>query len=146
MEDKDLDMLIQESGDGSGSNHITTATDDHSVHLPAVLAYLSLGFKIISTVIIVLMAGWVIITIKTTRSLHKTHNIYVAYLMAIDALYALAITMLSSVMTIGYFTSVGDFISWNVFIFMFYPTGIIFLTFLAMSVDKVIGITFPFKH
>ena len=147
MEGKDPDMLNQESGDGSGSNRVTTTTDDdHSVHLPAFLAYLSLGFKVISTVIIVLMASWITITIKTTRSLHKTHNIFVAYLMVIDAIYALPMTLLSTAMTIGYFTGVGDFISCNVFIFMLYPTGIMFSTLLVMSIDKVIAITFPFKH
>ena len=144
--EQDLGMLTQESGDGSGSNQVTTTTDDHSVHLPAYLSYLSLGFKVISTVIIILMAGWVIITIRTTRSLHKTHNIYVAYLMAIDVMFAFTSTLLSGAMMIGYFTGVGDFIGCNVFMFMLYPTGIIFLTFLAMSLDKVIAITFPFKH
>ena len=134
------------SGDGFGSSQVTTTADDHSVHLPAYLSYLSLGFKVISTVIIILMAGWVIITIRTTRSLHKTHNIYVAYLMAIDVMFALTSTLLSGAMMIGYFTGTGDFIGCNVFMFMLYPIGIIYLTFLAMSLDKVIAITFPFKH
>jgi len=67
-----LDEVFQ---DHSGSYHRTT---DESIHLPAYLAYLSLGFKFIFTVIIMLMAGWIIVTIKTTTSLHKTHNIYVA--------------------------------------------------------------------
>ena len=71
-------MLNQESGDGSGSNQVTSTTNDHSVHLPVYLSYLSLGFKIVSTVIVVIMANWIIFMIKTTRSLHKTHNIYVA--------------------------------------------------------------------
>ena len=47
---------------------------------------------------------------------------------------------------IGYYTGVGDFIGCNVFIFMLYPTVLIFLTFLVMSLDKAIAITFPFKH
>ena len=49
-------------------------------------------------------------------------------------------------MMIGYFTDVGDFIGCNVYMFMLYPTIIIFLTFLGMSVDKVMAITFPSKH
>ena len=66
-----------------------------TMHLPAYLAYLSLSFKAISTVIIVLMAGWIIVTIKTTRSLHKIHNIYVAHLMAADAISAVMNLLLS---------------------------------------------------
>ena len=139
-------MLTQESGDGSESNQVTTTTDDHSVHLPAYLSYLSLGFKVISTVIIVLMAGWVIITIRTTRSLHKSHNIFVAHLMAIDIMLAVTSTLLSGAMMIGYFTGMGDFIGCNVYVFMTYPSGVVFFTFLAMSIDKVIALTLPLRH
>ena len=146
MEEQDLDVLNEMSGDHSGSNQETTTIDDHAVHLPAYLAYLSLGFKVISTLIIVLMAGWIIVTIKTTRSLHKSHNIFIAYLMGIDAMFAFTRTLLSGTMMIGYFTGLGDFINCNVFVFMLYPIRIIFFTFLVMSIDKVIAITFPFKH
>ena len=68
MEEEEQDILDQMSGDHSGSNKETTTTDDHTDHLPAYLAYLVLGFRVISTVIIVLMAGWIIVIIKTTRS------------------------------------------------------------------------------
>ena len=66
--------------------------------------------------------------------------------MAMDIMFALPIMLLSGAMTIGYFTGVGDVVSCNVFMFMLYPGGIIYLTFLAMSIDKVMAITFPFKH
>ena len=49
-------------------------------------------------------------------------------------------------MAIGYFTGVGDFIDCNEFVFMLYPSGTVFLTFLVMSIDKVIAITFPLRH
>ena len=147
MEQEDFGMLNQEYDDGSGNNQGTTTTDNYGVHLPAYLGYLSLGFKVISTVIIVLMAGWVIITIRITRSLHKVHNIFVAYLMVIDIMHVTTLALLSDAMMIGYFTGVGDFVSCNVLKFMhYYLGGIIFLTFLIMSLDKVIAITFPFKH
>ena len=139
-------MLNDISGDHSGSDQVTTTTDDHSVHLPAYLSYLSLGFKVISTVIIVLMAGWVIITIRTTRSLHKSHNIFIAHLMAIDIMLAVTSTLLSGAMMIGYFTGMGDFIYCNAYVFLLYPTGVVFFTFLAMSIDKVIGLTLPLRH
>ena len=139
-------MLNDMSGDYSGSNQVTTATDDHSVHLPTYLSYLSLGFRVISTVIIILMAGWVIITIRTTRSLHKSHNIFIAHLMAIDIMLAVTSTLLSGAMMIGYFTGMGDFIGCNVYIFMHYPTGVVIFTFLVMSIDKVIALTLPLRH
>ena len=148
MEEKDADKLYEISdGHGSSGSEIEAMiTNDPDIHLPAYLAYLSLGFKVISTVIIMLMAGWVILTIKTTRRLRKTHNIYVAYLMAIDVMIACTSTLLSGTMMIGYFTGLGDFIGCNIFVFMLYPSSVIYLTLLVMSIDKVIAITFPFKH
>ena len=143
MMEEEQDTLDQMSGDHSGSNQETTTTDDPTDHLPAYLAYLSLGFKAISTVIIVLMAGWIIVTIKTTRSLHKIHNIYVAHLMAADIIYVLMGLLFTSTMIIGYFTGMGDFVTCNVFIFLHFPAVIVTFTFGMMSVDKVIAITFP---
>ena len=128
------------SDDHSGSNQETTTTDDHTDHLPAYLAYLPLGFKAISTVITVLMAGWIIVTIKTTRRLHKIHNIYV------DAISALINLLLSGTMIIGYFTGIGDFIGCNVFCFLHFPVTTINFAFLMISVDKVIAVTFPFRY
>ena len=55
MEEKDV--FDETSDDHSGSNQETIITNDHTIHLPGWVAYLSLGFKFISTVIIVLMAG-----------------------------------------------------------------------------------------
>ena len=145
-EEQDLGALNEMSGDHSEIDQGINTANDLTFLLPAYLAYLSLGFKVISTVIIVLMAGWVIITIRTTKSLHKVHNIYVAYVMFIDTMFAVIFTLFSGAMTIGYFTGVGDFISCNVFVFMLYLTGISYLTFLLMSADKAIAVTFPFKH
>ena len=48
------DIVDQMSGDYSGSNQEATTTDDDTIHLPAYLAYLSVGFKTISTMIIVI--------------------------------------------------------------------------------------------
>ena len=134
------------SGDHSGSNQETTTTDGHTVHLPAYLAYLSLGFKAISTMIIVVMAGWIIVAIKTTRRLHKIHNIYVAHLMATDAIAALMGLLLTGLMIIGYSTGTGDFIGCNVFKFFLFPVIVINLTFLMISVDKSIAITFLLRY
>ena len=53
----ELEEELEEiSGDGYWSNQETNTTDDYSVHLPAYLACLSLGFRVISVVITVLMS------------------------------------------------------------------------------------------
>ena len=134
------------SGDYSGSDKETATTDDHNIHLPTWLAYLSLGFKIISTVIIVLMAGWVLITIKITKSLQKIHNIYVANLMITDIIGASSSLLLTGTMMIGNFTGMGDFIGCNVFKFLLFPAVIVHFTLIMISVDKVIAITFPLRY
>ena len=144
MEEQDL--LDQMSGDHSGSNQETTTTDDHTVHLPAYLSYLSSGFKAISTMIIVVMAGWIIVTIKTTRSLHKTHNIYVAHLMATDVIYVLVRLVFNGIIIISYFTGKGNYISCNVSYFFLFPITVIYFTYVTISVDKVIAITFPLRY
>ena len=146
MMEEEQDILDQMSGDHSGSNQETTTTDNPTDQLPAYLAYLSLGFKAIATTIIVLMAGWIIVTIKTTRSLQKIHNIYVAHLMAADAISALVSLVLTSTMVIGYFTGMGDFISCNVFKFLLFPVVIVNFTFVIIAVDKVIAVTFPLRY
>ena len=145
MEEENDIAPLTDDGSESGQG-ITKADDNQSVHLPAYLAYLSLGFKVITTVIIILMASWVIITIRTSRSLRKTHNIFVAHLMVLGIMQISTITLLSGAMVICYFTGVGDFISCSVFLFMFYPSGVMYFTFLVMSIDNVIAITFPLRH
>ena len=143
---EEQDIFDQMSGDHSGSNQETTTTDDHTVHLPAYLAYLSLGFKAISTMIIVVMASWIIVTIKTTKSLHKIHNIYVAHLMATDVIYVLMRLVFNGIIIIGYFTSKGNYIDCHVSYFFLFPLAVVSFTYVTISVDKVIAITFPLRY
>ena len=143
---EEQDILDQMSGGHSGCNQETTTTDDHTVHLPTYLPYFSFGFTVISTVIIVVMAGWIIFTIKITRSLHKIHNIYVAHLMATDAIAVLISMLLSCTIAIGYHTGMGDFIGCHVFTFLLFPLNVINLAVLMIAVDKVIAIAFPLKY
>ena len=114
--------------------------------LPRYLIYLSLGFKWIVTPLILLMAGWVLITIKTTRRLHKPHNIFVANLMITSTIISLVATLQSSIMVIGYISGVGDFIACNVYQFLTLPSAEFYYTFLMISVDKLIAIVYPYKH
>jgi len=143
---EEQDVLDEMPGGHSGSSQGTTATDDDSISLPTYFAYLTLGFKIISTVIIMLMTGWIIIAIRTTRSLQNIHNIYVANLMVTDMICVMMSSLLSASLMIGYFTGIGDFIGCNVFKFLLFPVVIINFTFLMISVDKVIAITFPLRY
>ena len=134
------------SGSGLGITPGTTAPDQQGPHLPGYFPYLSLVFKWIATLIILMMAGWVVFTIKTTRKLHKPHNIFVANLMITDIISAVLTTIQASIMIIGYVTGGGDFINCTVFIFLLFPILVIQCTYLMISVDKVIAIAFPFKH
>ena len=142
---EEQDTLGQMSGDYSGSTQATLTINDYAVHLPVYISFLSLGFRIVSTAIIVVMAGWIIITIKTTQRLHKIHNVYIAHLMATDAITALTSSLLSGLMIFGYFIGI-DFISCNVMRFLLFPVIVINLTFSMISVDKLIAITFPLRY
>ena len=143
---EEQDILDQMSDDHSGSNQETTTTDDHTVHLPAYLSYFHLGFKAISTIIIVIMASWIIVAIKTTRGVHKIHNIFVAHLMATDVIYVLMRLMFNGIIIISYFTGNGNYISCHVSYFFLFPFTVVYFTFVTISVDKVIAITFPLRY
>ena len=67
---------------GSAITEETVQSDVPGSLLPGYFAYLSLGFKWIVTLVIFLMVGWVLATVKITRRLHKPHNIFVGNLMA----------------------------------------------------------------
>ena len=70
-----------------------------------------MGFKVVITTMIFLMAGWVFVTIKTTRHLHRSCNIFVANLMIVNVVLAFLSTTISGIMTIGHAAGVGDFLS-----------------------------------
>ena len=133
------------SGSGLGVT-LEVATTDQGPDLPGYLSYMSLGFKFIVTFIILLMAGWVLFTIKSTRPLHKPHNIFVAHLTVVDIISAILSTAQTSIMMIGFATGVGDFINCRVFKFLLFMVMVIFSTYLMISVDQIIVVTFPFKH
>jgi len=132
---------------GSGIAPGATIPDHQGPNLPGCLPYLSLVFRWITTLIILMMAGWVVFTIKTTRKLHKPHNIFVAHLMITDIIIAVFNTIITSIMMIGYATGLGDFINCRVFMFFFLILPVVvYITYLMISVNQVIAITFPYKH
>jgi len=127
---------------GSGAS-----TPDHQgPNLPGYFLYLSLVFRWITTLIILIMAGWVVFTIKTTRKLHKPHNIFVANLMIADITSVMLISVQTSIMMIGYATGLGDFISCRVYRFLLLPVFVLYCTYLMIAVNQAIAIAFPFKY
>jgi len=133
---------------GSEISQQETATPDYQddISLPGYLVYFSLGFKLIATLITVLMAGWVFATIKTTKSLHKSHNIFVANLMVTDTLLALFGVLASGSLTVASLFGVEDLISCKVFLLPFLPSCLTGIMYVVISVDKVIAIAFPYKY
>ena len=87
---------------------------------------------------------------KVTQLLSiKSHNIFVANLMITDIILALVSCVVSSIMTVGHVIGrfgTGDFITCNVYKFLFHPVLVIHFTFLMISVDKTITIILPFKY
>ena len=78
-------------------------TDDQGSDLPGYVPYLSLVFRLVAaTMVNLLQAGWVIFTIKTTRSLHKAHNIFLTNLLIAGTIFTLSDTLITSTMMISY--------------------------------------------
>ena len=97
-----MDEIDDFPNSGSGITQENTQDDDPGpgFPLPGYFIYLSLEFKWIATLFILLMSGWVLFTIKTTTRLHKPHNIFVTNLMITSVIFSLPGTLLSSIMII----------------------------------------------
>ena len=80
---------------GSGTNQ---EIDNEGSVLPGYVPYLSLVFKLIATTVILLLSGWVVYTIKTTRRLHKPYNIFVANSLVSGMIAVLFLYVISSIM------------------------------------------------
>ena len=143
MEEQDCFSGDSVSCPGSGIGQEIVLANNIS---PGYLIFISLVFKLVMTLMIWLMAGWVLVTIKTTRRLHRPHNIFVANLMISTMVLSLPSTILSGFMMIGHVTGVGDFIGCNVYFFLLFPSLEIYFSYLMISLDKLIAITYPFKY
>ena len=128
---------------GSGTNQ---EIDDQGSILPGYVPYLSLVFKMIATTVISLLSGWVVYTIKTTRSLHKPHNIFVANLLVSGMITSLSDCLISSTMIISFALGVESFIGCFVLKFRLLPFYVNNMSFVIIAADKVVAIRFPFKH
>jgi len=128
-----------------GSGSIQEIDDQGSV-LPGYVPYLSLLFKLTATVVNMLLVGLVVYTIKTTRSLHKPHNIFVANLLTSGIIYTLSGTLLSGTMMIGYQLEIEFFISCDPWKLRTLPFYVSIMSFVIIAADKVIAVTSPFKY
>jgi len=127
----------------SGSNDEQIFTPDST--LVTYLSYLSWGFKLVATLVITLLAGWIVATIRNTRRLRYPHNTFVANLMVTDIALAILTAVQSSVIMLE--DKIGqDLIGCNVFQFFLFPAVEIYFMFFVISVDKTIAIMFPFKY
>jgi len=80
---------MEESNKESGSGlAITPGTNHQGSQLPGYFPYLSLAFKWVTTLIIILMACWIAYTIKMTTKPHKSQNIFVANMLITDIISA----------------------------------------------------------
>ncbi|XP_065905050.1 adenosine receptor A2b-like [Dysidea avara] len=128
---------------GSGTNR---EIDDQASVLPGYVTFLSLVFKLTATLIIVLLTAWVVYTIKTTRSLHKPDNLFVANLLISDVIYALCVCLFSGTVVIGFQLGMKDVFSCMLYKFGNLPALVTNISFVTIAADKVIAVTFPFKH
>jgi len=127
----------------SGSDDIPIFNPDLTI--VSYLSYLSLGFKLVATLVITLLAGWIFTTIRNTRRLRNPHNTFVANLMVTDIALAILTALQSSVIILE--DKIGlDLISCNIFQFFLFPVIEIYFMFLVISVDKMIAILSPFKY
>ena len=114
--------------------------------LPGYVPFLSLAFKLITTMAILLLSGWVVYTIKITRSLHKPQNIFVANLLVSGMILATVECFIGSTMIISSAVSVQCVMTCHAYKFMLFPGIANILSFVSIPVDKVIAIRSPFKH
>ena len=66
--------------------------------------------------------------------------------MVTNIVFTTEVFLFSAIMMVGSVNRQGDLVSCNLYLFLHYPVIIIHLTFLPMSVDKVIAIKLPYKH
>ena len=106
--------------------------------------YLSLIFSLIATAVILLLSGWVVYTIKTTTSLHKPYNVFVANLLVSDMIVAVLIFTIQCSMMISYQFGVKLFVSCYAYKFvMLCPLLVCDFSVVILACDRVVALMFP---
>ena len=123
----------------------TNSTDQEGPTIHGVFPYISLVFKLTLTVIIIMMATLVCVTIKKTGTLHWPHNFLVANVMVADIVLSLWSVLPATISLIGAATGT-DLNYCGLINFAFHPVIAYHITFLMISIDKVIAIASPYKH
>jgi len=128
---------------GSGTNleivHLSSV-------LPGYVPHLTLLFKLIATMVNLSFVCWVIFTIKITRSLCKSHNIFLANVLISDMVSTLLGTLMTSAIMISYQLGMDSPFSCYALQLQILPFYVNIWSFVILAVDKVIAVTFPFKH
>ena len=137
-------MSYSGSGDDQGNNQ-SNNSDQEGPIIHGAFPYISLIFKLTLTLIIILMASLVCVTIKKTKRLHRPHNILVANVMIADIVLALWDTIPASISIIGYAAGT-NIIHCGLLNFAYHPVIVYHITFIMISIDKVIAIGLPFKY
>jgi len=135
-------MSGMDSYSGSGANEEI----EEEYVLPGYVPYLSLAFKLIATMINLMLSSWVVYTIKTTRSLHKPHNIFVANLLVSGMIATLTGCLIASMMIITFQLGVESLFDCTAFKFYYIPFHVNNISFVIIATDKVIAISSPFKY
>ena len=120
---------------GSGSNQ-EISEEQASGYLP----YLSLVFKMAATMVILLLSGWVVYTIKTTRGLHRPHNIFVANLPVSGMVATMMYSFIVCTMMISYQLGVQSIVSCSVYYYTLLPAHINVTSFLIVAGDKTFNL------
>ena len=128
---------------GSGTNQ---EIDHQGSALPGYVSYLSLLFKMITTTVTLLLSGWVVYTIKTTRSLHKPYNIFVANLLVSGMIATLMHSLIVCTMLISYQLGMESVASCAMTTGALLPLQVNGMSFVIIAADKALAITSPYKY
>ena len=127
---------------GSGTNQ-DIQIDDQGPVLPGYVPYLSLVYKLVVRTVILLL---VVFTIKTTRSLHKPHNIFVANLLMSGMITTLSGCLIACTMITSFQLGVEPFVSCFAYKFRLLPIHVYNMSFMIFAANKVFAIKYPFKY
>ena len=128
---------------GSGTNQ---EIDDQGSALPGYVPYLSLVFKMIATTVILLLSGWVVYTIKTTRRLHKPQYMFIANLLVAGMMTTLVTCLVPSIMIITFQMGVESSLACYVYQFRLISFYVNIISFVVVAADKAVAIRFPLKY
>ena len=131
--------------DDEQTGSIDTFNDD-GMDIPEYVDYISLLYRLASTIFILGMGSLVISTILKTRSLHNIHNILVVNLMVADIVGILIYRFQNGGMTVSYIIGIQDPFRCDVFHFFLFPIFITFYTFVMLSVEKFIAIKYALRY